>query len=140
MRGSLRGRRSQGWTRGQIRESLLANKEVIDRMLYLAGAPLEAWESMHVTSFKSPLLPDPPEITMGWSSPFKELPEAGWSRKDLQKCLGYIEGQIEYLVALLTVAFPKEGCEEHRRARWAAIRLRVLLQKLRTGLFTSAYP
>ncbi len=49
------------------------------------------------------------------------------------KWLGYVDGQLEHLVAMLLLAYP-EGTEQHRRARWAVIRLRVLFDKLRTAL------
>jgi hypothetical protein len=120
------------WPREQAMESLLANKRVIDEMLHLAGAPLEVWREMRVFL---PLTKHEhiPEVAAMRSDPFQELPLGAWSAKERLKWLGYVDGQLEYLVAMLLLAHP-EGTEQHRRARWAVIRLRVLFDKLRTAL------
>jgi hypothetical protein len=96
------------WSRREARESLLANKRVLDQMLHLTGPPLEIWRPIH-------------------------LPLLAWSAKDVSKWLGYVEGQIQYLAALVIEAYP-EAADEHRRARWAVIRLRVFFEKLRGAL------
>jgi hypothetical protein len=49
------------------------------------------------------------------------------------KWLGYIEADIEVLVALALAATP-EGSAEHRRVRWTGIRLRIFLNALRPTL------
>jgi hypothetical protein len=111
---------------------VLANKQVIELMLHLAGAPLEVWQEMRIPP--PPQFDDPPEIAEeGWPSPFEELPRYRWMPAEQVKWLGYVEGQLEYLAALLLVAYP-EGREEHRRARWAVIRLRVLFEKFRVAV------
>ena len=59
------------------------------------------------------------------------LPRAGdGSVAEWARWLTYVDGQIDILASLLLVPDP-EGGEEHRRARWAVIRLRVFLTKLR---------
>jgi hypothetical protein len=103
----------RAWSRREARESLLANKRVLDQMLHLTGPPLEVRRPIHL-----PLLP-PPRVA--------------WSAKDVSKWLGYVEGQIQYLATLVLAAYA-EGGEEHRRARWAVIRLRVFFEKLRGAL------
>jgi len=103
----------RGWTVKKIREGLAANKEVLDKMLYLAGAPIEGWKEMYIPLRSPQDAPEPPENEPGWPSPFEELPRYAWSSKELVKCFGYIEGQLEYLAALLLVAYP-EGSEEQR--------------------------
>jgi hypothetical protein len=124
--------RKRAWTREEARESLLANKQVLDQMLSLAGAPLELWEPVSIP-LPPPLFDDPPEIACGWPSPFRELPAAGWSTREQFKWLGYVEGQLDYLAGMLFMAYP-EGNKEHRKARWAVIRLSVLFGKLRLAL------
>jgi hypothetical protein len=57
----------------------------------------------------------------------------GWSMREQAKWLGVVEGQLDYLAGLLFMAYP-EGSEEHRKPRWAVIRLRVLFGKLRAAL------
>jgi hypothetical protein len=125
----------RSWSHREARESLLANKRVLDQMLHLAGAPLDVWQRMRI-SLPPPWFEQPPEIAAGFASPFEELPLFAWSAKEQAKWLGYVEGQLEYLVAMLFVVYP-EGSEEHRRARWAVIRLRVFFEKLRVALATS---
>jgi hypothetical protein len=122
----------RAWSRRQARESLLANKRVLDQMLYLAGPPLENWRPIH-RPLPPPQRDDPPEIAMTQPSPFRALPRVAWSTKDVGKWLGYVEGQMQYVAALLLAAYP-EGGDEHRRARWAVIRLRVFFEKLRVAL------
>jgi hypothetical protein len=57
----------------------------------------------------------------------------GWSMREQIKWLGVVEGQLDDIVRLLFLAYP-EGSKEHRKARWAVIRLRVLFGKLRAAL------
>lgn len=130
--GATERSRSLRLPREAARESLFANKLVIDQMLVLAGAPLEVWREMF-PAVPPPRLPEPPEIALGWPSPFKYLPRGGFSMGDQEKCLGYVEGQLELIVAMLLLAYPP-GRDEHRRARWAVIRLKVLFDKLRRAL------
>lgn len=125
--------RPRAEARREAQASLLANKETLDPMLHLGGAPKEPWKEVSFPLRSPPKLPDPPEITEGWPSPFKELPRGGWSAEEVAKWIGYVEGQLEYLVALLLVAYPEER-EEHLRMRWAVIRLKVLFEKLRYAL------
>jgi hypothetical protein len=81
---------------------LLANKQVLDQMLSLSGAPLEVWQPMRIP-LPPPRFDDPPEIGVGWPSPFQELLRLASSAKERAKWLGYVEGQLEYLTALLLV-------------------------------------
>jgi hypothetical protein len=53
------------------------------------------------------------------------LPPAWW--------LGQLERQIEQLAILLLAAYPEDR-PEHLRARWAVIRVQVLLELLRAAL------
>lgn len=121
------------WTRPKARRSLHANKQVIDALLYLAGAPLEVWQSVRI-GMPPPGFDDPPEIATGWPSPFQDLPRLASSADERAKWLGYVEGQLEYLAAMVLAAYPK-GHKDHLRVRWAVIRLRVLFEKLRSALF-----
>jgi hypothetical protein len=123
----------RGWTLKGIRESLVANREVIVRMLHLAGAPLESWEKMPISLWPPPRFADSTGGAVGFPIPFRALPRHAWSEKELILFFGCVMGQLEYLAGLLEVAFPEES-EEQRRARWAVIRLRVLFEKLQVGL------
>ena len=125
---STKPSRKRYWTLERRRESVLANKQVIDQMLHLAGAALDP-DAPRSIPLPSPQFQDPPEIATGWPSPFEELPAGGWSRSEHTKWVGYVENQLDYLMRLLLMAHPK-GSEEHLRARWAVIRVRALFEKL----------
>jgi hypothetical protein len=62
-----------------------------------------------------------------------QVARGGLSVEEQRKWLGHIEVQLEYLADLALAAYP-EGSFEHRRARWTAIHLRVLLNMLRLKL------
>jgi hypothetical protein len=119
-------------SRKRGRESVCANKKVIEEMMALAGSPLELAEKRW-TPLPAPQCNVPPELAAGTASPFKELPNAGWTNDERAKWLGYVEGQLYYLVGLLFAAYP-EGSDEHLRGRWAVIRLHVFFAKLRVAL------
>jgi hypothetical protein len=114
-------------SRKQARESILASKEAIDQLMFLAGAPREIWRDVAL-SLPAPTSDVPPEQGRGADDPFAEVARSGYSFEEQRKWLGYIEGQIEYLASLALGAYP-ESSFEHRRARWTAIRLRVLLNR-----------
>lgn len=110
----------EGTRRLSLRERLFASKEAIERLLVVAGAPLEVWQDAWIR---------PPERKVN-----RPLEQERYSFDEQNRWLGYIEGDMEYLVALALAAYP-EGSGEHWRVLWKAIRLRVFLDKLRRLLW-----
>jgi hypothetical protein len=125
--------RQRTWTRQQAQESLLANEKVLDHMLYLSGAPLDSWRSLHLPLPPPPRADAPFDVASPAVRLYQALPRGAWSAEERAKWRGYVEEDLEYLSALLLQAYPEER-EEHRRARWAVIRLRVFFDKVLQAL------
>jgi hypothetical protein len=130
-----RPRRRVG-SRESVRERLFASKEAIEQLLAVAGAPLEVWQDAWIRPPKRDG-DRPLEQERGHPDPFAAAGRRGHSFDEQNKWLGYIEGDMEYLVALALTAYPA-GSGEHWRALWTAIRLRVFLDKLRRMLWMSS--
>ena len=128
----------RAFTQVEARESMLANKAILDRMLQMAVAPLESWQALYV-----PVPPvryeDPRTLTAEMPTPFQEFPPTAWSAEEWSRWTGYVQGQLDYLTSLAFSAYP-EGTRAHLRARWTSIRLRAFLQKLRVAITLNPPP